>query len=331
MWFRSIWFIAIALGIVLAAAPQILWVAGAIAGKIARFRVPYAPFGWASLALVLILWASLAYGNLVGRWQLRVTELTFESADVPAAFDGYRIAQVSDLHVDTYDDNPEALDRIVDRLLSLGTDVILFTGDMQTNDMDAVSRHADALKRLHAPDGVLSVLGNHDFFIHVPKYRTVDEKCAAADALERLENSLGWKVLRNANVILRRGADSLAIAGIDNINGNQGFRTIQKGDLPKALSGAEGMFTVLMSHDPSYWKSAVLPQSDVQITLSGHTHAAQMRFFGITPSKLVFDECDGRYDNGGRMLYVNAGLGCTNPFRIACPSEITVITLKTKR
>ena len=97
------------------------------------------------------------------------------------------------------------------------------------------------------------------------------------------------------------------------------------------MAGLDGMLTILMTHDPSHWQAEVLQKSHAQITLAGHTHAAQVRLFGWSLANLSFNECDGRYDQDGRMLYVNAGIGCTAPFRIGCPSEITVITLKTRR
>ena len=184
------------------------------------------------------------------------------------------------------------------------------------------------LRRLKAKEGVVSIMGNHDFFIYSPEYRDNGERSAAADRLTRLEeDSLGWRVVRNSHIMLRRGGDSITIAGVDNTNGGEGFATIQKGDLKRATEGLKGVFTVMMTHDPSHWRAEVLPCSEAQLTLSGHTHAAQFRIFGWSLANLFFSECDGRYDEGERTLYVNAGIGCTAPFRIDCPSEITVITL----
>lgn len=419
MWWRSVIFTGILFGAFFALIPNVLWVVCALAGRIAHVRVPYAPFGWFTLGLVLVLWGALLYGRYVGMWRSEVKEVEFVSSDVPEAFSGFRIVHISDLHVDTFDLDPSALERIVDKVNALDADVILFTGDMVTGHMDAVYRHVWALSRLSAREGVMSVLGNHDFFIYDPEYHSDEERSAAADSLAAFESEvLGWKVLRNSHVLLRRGEDAMAIAGVDNINGNQGFTTIQKGDLKAALSvvhqdglhigvtgeteetsvtGGAGElflgdvsrehFTVLMSHDPSHWAAEVLPKSDVAITLSGHTHAAQVRLFGWALSGLMFREHDGRYDaeaaaghgaaakaataaagpdadmwaaaaghdaadkaatdaagldaadkakaaagaeagRSPRMLYVNAGIGCTAPFRIGCPSEITLITLK---
>ncbi|MDO4191069.1 MAG: metallophosphoesterase [Bacteroidales bacterium] len=329
MYWRYVIILAVIMGIIVALIPHIIWFITLIIGKIAGFRVHYAAFGWTALALVGIVWSLLAYGHFVGMWRSEVNEVTYASADVPKGFDDYRIVHISDLHVDTFDERPEALKAIVDRINKLDADVILFTGDMQSVGMQAVCNHASTLQQLHARDGVKSVLGNHDFFLYDLDLKSDAQRCAAADTLAQYESDhLGWHVLRNTSERLYRNGDSIAIAGVDNINGNQGFATIQKGDLKKALQGTEGLFTILLSHDPSHWRAEVLPESDVQITLSGHTHAAQIRLFGKSLAQVSFNECDGRYDHDGRMLYVNAGIGCTAPFRINCPSEITVITLK---
>lgn len=336
MWWRSVIFAGLLFGSLLAILPHIVWLITILAGKIANFRVSYPPFGYVALGLVLLLWGLLAYGSLVGLWQVEISTQQYSSREVPKTFDGYKIVHISDLHVDTYDSNPGHLEDIIQRINDIKPDLVLFTGDMVTGGMESVYLHRDALRQLYASDGVMSILGNHDFFIYDRQITSHRARLAAADSLAKFEREqLGWKVLRNSHIPICRGKDSIYIAGVDNINGGQGFRTIQMGDLKQALSGIvshhkkdnSAPFTILLSHDPSHWRGEVLPKSDVQITLSGHTHAAQIRLFGWSLASLFFDECDGRYDQDGRMLYVNAGIGCTAPVRLGCPAEITVITL----
>lgn len=337
MFWRSVIWVGIFVATFFALIPNILWCIGWCVGRLFSYRLPYAPFGWTALVLVLLIWCGLIYGCYVGRFRSEVNQLTFSSPQVPEAFDGYRIVHISDLHVDSFE-RTDDLQRVLSRVNEQQADIILFTGDMTTTGMEGIGRHEAALRSLSAEDGVVSVLGNHDFFIYDREYRTDEERCAAADRLTAYEQEiLGWRVLRNESLLLHRGADSIAIAGVDNINGNQGFSTIQKGDLRKAMRGLDGVFTVLLSHDPSHWQAEVLPDSHAQITLSGHTHAAQIRLFGHSLARLTFREHDGAYyhpspdrNDCPRLLYVNAGIGCTAPFRIACPSEITVITLRTK-
>lgn len=328
MWWRSVIWVAALFGTFAFLIPNVIWIVGWIVGRLLSYRLPYAPFGWTALSLALIVCGSLVYGHYLGRFATEVNQIEYVSKDLPKSFDGYRVVHISDLHVDSFEDTADLL-RIVEKINEQKPDLILFTGDMTTGSIDGIHQHEETLKQLHAKDGVMSVLGNHDFFIYDRQYRSNTERCAAADQLTSYERDvLGWNVLRNASITLHRGNDSIAIAGVDNINGGQGFRTIQKGDLSKAMTGLDGIFTILMTHDPSHWMAEVLPESHVQITLSGHTHAAQVRLFGWSLANLSFNECDGRYDHNGRTLYVNSGIGCTAPFRIGCPAEITVITLR---
>lgn len=330
MWWRSaIWTGAI-FGTFVWLIPNVLWMLGWIVGRLFSYRLPYSPFGWTALAFLLIVFGCVMYGHYHGRFVTDVTEVEYASTEVPAAFDGYKVVHISDMHVDSFEDTADLM-KIVQQINAQQPDVILFTGDMTTGSIDGIRQHETTLQALQAREGVVSIMGNHDFFIYDHQYRTTRERCAAADTLTSYEREvLGWTVLRNQSLMLHQGTDSIAVAGVDNINGGQGFKTIQKGDLGKAMTGLDGIFTIVMTHDPSHWRAEVLPQSHAQITLSGHTHAAQARIFGWSLARLSFDECDGRYDHDGRMLYVNAGIGCTAPFRIGCPAEITVITLRRK-
>lgn len=328
MWWRSVIWTGVLFGTFAWLVPNVLWLLSWLIGKLFTYRVPYAPFGWTALSILLLIWGCLFYGHYLGRFSIEVNQVEYASHDVPKAFDGYKVIHISDLHVDSFE-NTADLQKFIDKVNAQNADIILFTGDMTTGSMEGIKLHEKALKSLKAKEGVLSVLGNHDFFIYDQEYRNDKERCAAADRLTQYEREvLGWRVLRNESFQIRKENDSIAVAGVDNINGGQGFRTIQKGDLGKAMTGLEGIFTLLMTHDPSHWQAEVLPKSHAQIILSGHTHAAQVRLFGWSFAKLSFNECDGRYDQDGRMLYVNAGTGCTAPFRIGCPSEITVITLR---
>lgn len=330
MWWRSVICTGAIFGTLVWLIPNVLWLLGWIAGRVFSYRLPYAPFGWTALAFLLTVLGCVMYGHYHGRFVTEVNRVEYAGKDVPEAFDGYKIVHISDLHVDSFEDAAE-LKKILDKVNEQQADVILFTGDMTTGSMEGIRQHEATLKAMQAREGVVSVMGNHDFFIYDPQYRTTRERCAAADTLTSYEREvLGWTVLRNQSLMLHRDGDSIAVAGVDNINGGQGFKTIQKGDLGKAMTGLDGIFTIVMTHDPSHWRAEVLPQSHAQITLSGHTHAAQARLLGWSLANLSFNECDGRYDHDNRMLYVNAGIGCTAPFRIGCPAEVTVITLHHK-
>lgn len=319
------------LTVVFALLPHIVWLVMWIASKLFRFSVNYAPYGWTAIGLVALVWALLAYGFYVGRWKVQTTEWTYENSDIPASFDGMRIVHISDLHLSTFEDNPRKLEKFVELINATNPDLICFTGDLVSIQMEELLPHINTLRKLKAHYGVCSVLGNHDFFLYSSQYRTDRQKVAAVDNLAELQRTkLGWHLLRNESFVIARGTDTLTIVGVDNSNcSNQGFKTINRGDLPKAMQGTSG-FRILLSHDPSHWTAEVIPDTDIPLTLSGHTHGAQIRLFGWTPASWVFNETCGRYDNGNQTLYVNIGLGCTAPVRLGANPEITVMTLKRK-
>ncbi len=315
-------------GLILALIPHILWLFGWIGCKIAGVNLPYSYFGIAALIIVILFWSTLAYGYFRGRWKVESVALEYTHKDIPEAFDGFRIVHISDLHLSTFDDAPERLNSFVEEINRHCPDLVCFTGDMVTVGRAEAEPYTDILNKIHAKNGVLSVLGNHDFMIYRFKQAEEREK-AVEDLAEYQENILGWNLLRNDSAVIEsEDGSKITFLGVDNANfGNQGFPTIHKGDLKKAMEGTDG-FRILLTHDPSHWSAEVLPDTDIPLTLSGHTHSAQIKIFGWTPAKWSFNEIAGRYDNGDQTLYINVGLGCTAPFRLGVNPEVTVITLK---
>lgn len=316
----------VALTIVLVLVPHVIWLLFWIACRCVGYSLPYASCGWTALVLVLLAWSVLMYGFYIGRWRLQTTEMEYENAAILDSLDGFRIVHISDFHLSTFEDNPHQLERFVDAINAQNPDLICFTGDLVSLSLDELTPHIETLRRLHAPHGVCSVLGNHDFFLYSRQYVTDKQKEDAVAELSRIQREeLGWHLLRNESY---KVADGLTILGVDNSNcTNQGFHTIHRGELQKAMAGTDG-FRILLTHDPSHWTGEVLPQTDIPLTLCGHTHAAQIRIFGWTPASWTFIETAGRYDHDGQTLYINIGLGCTAPVRIGANPEITVITLK---
>ena len=158
------------------------------------------------------------------------------------------------------------------------------------------------------------------------RWNTKAEQQTNLDSLLAKEARMGWQVLNNEHTIIHRGHDSIALVGVEN-SGNPPFPNY--GDLPKALKGTDGIFKVLLSHDPTHWRREVLPESDVQLMLSGHTHEMQFSIFGFSPAKFVYPEHNGLYREGNQALFVNVGLGYLMfPMRLGAWPEITVITLK---
>ena len=284
-------------------------------------------FLWGCISL-LIPPVAIAYGTLIERNLFRVKKVEIMCEGLPASFDGYRIAHISDIHARSFEGREKRLQKAVDRINSLEADMVAFTGDLISMNPGELEGMNSILEGLKAKDGVFSVLGNHDY----SEYRRWDSQQAKREALEELkrrEGEMGWRLLINENEAIVRGEDKLSVIGVENISGNRSFRTY--GNLQKALKGADGEYKILLSHDPTHWRAEVVGKSDIDLTLSGHTHAMQISLLGWSPASLMYDEYRGLYNEGKQHLYVNVGLGQTAVnARFGAAPEITLITLKHK-
>lgn len=304
--------------------PKLTFVLCSLAGRLAR-RVLKLRRNWGNyvgLVLVLAELYILFHGTMVGTDRLNVRQVTIEFDDLPTAFDGYRIAQFTDVHLGSMKD--ELMLRAVTAIDDMRPDLIVFTGDIQNMRPEELPRFAQTLKRLKAKDGVMSVLGNHDYSRYV---NVSPEEALRNERMTRdFETSVGWQLLLNDNRIVRRGADSIVIAGGEN-DGRPPFPA--KADLKKAMRGIHAKsFVVMLQHDPSAWRRHILPLTNAQLTLSGHTHGGQISLFGLRPTELVGKEDDGLYVEGKRKLFVSTGLGGFVPFRFYMNPEVVEITLK---
>lgn len=303
--------------------PKFSFVLCSLAGRLAR-RMLKLRRNWGNyvgLVLVLAELYILFHGTMVGTDRLNVRQVTIEFDDLPKAFDGYRIAQFTDVHLGSMKD--ELMLRAVTAIDDMRPDLIVFTGDIQNMGPDELPRFAQTLKRLKAKDGVMSVLGNHDYsrYVNLPP----DEALRNERMTRDFETSVGWQLLLNDNRIVRRGSDSIVIAGGEN-DGRPPFPA--KADLKKAMRGIHAKsFVVMLQHDPSAWRRHILPLTNAQLTLSGHTHGGQISLFGLRPTELVGKEDDGLYVEGKRKLFVSTGLGGFVPFRFYMNPEVVEITL----
>ncbi len=286
----------------------------------------------ASTLLFLVMGTGLLFGP---DW-FRVRQADFASSDLPVAFDGYRIVQISDMHLTSFHGRSDDLRHLVRLIEEQHPDMIVFTGDLVSTDVDEMNGFDGILSGLHAPDGVYSIMGNHDYLTYA-RYLTPKEQAAHRKELMQRQRAMGWDLLLNEHRIIRRGADSIAIIGVEN-DGKPPFP--ERGDLQKALHPLPGykpvkdehrMFKVLLSHDPSHWRRKVLPETDIQLTLSGHTHGMQFILFGWSPAQHFYPEWKHMYSENGRALYVSLGIGeALIPFRFGAWPEINVITLHRK-
>ena len=282
-----------------------------------------------SLALSIATFCYILFGAIVGKHYYHVKEVAFYSKDLPEVFDGYRILQISDIHSGSWNNNVAEMKRAIELCNAQQADVAFFTGDLVNSLEEEVTIFDEVLSSLKAKDGVYAVLGNHDYGTYA-KWRNKAEQIANIEKLIRHERRLGWDILINEHRVIRRGKDSLVIVGVEN-SGKPPFPN--RGNLPKALAGtSQESFKVLLSHDPTHWRRKVLPETNIQLMLAGHTHDKQMSLFGFSPAVFIYPEHRGLYEKDDRGLYVNIGLGYVLfPMRIGAWPEITVITLKKQR
>ena len=276
-------------------------------------------------ASALFVMGYILYGAFFGTENFQIRETTILSKDLPKGFENYRIVQISDIHCGSWAGNTQALPKAVNLINAQEPDLIVFTGDLVNNIATELDEFMPVLSQLKAKDGVYSVLGNHDYAMYIP-WESPEKKEENLLALKQKQADMNWMLLNNRHVKLYQNGDSLALIGVENC-GRPPFPNYAQ--LPEAMEGTEGMFKILLSHDPSSWRREVLPETDIQLTLSGHTHAMQTKIFGFSPAVWVYPEYEGLYTEGGQMLYVNIGLGhLMYPLRLGAWPEITLLTLK---
>ena len=281
----------------------------------------------AGVAVFAIMW----WGALIERFNIDVNEVEIVRTDVPEGFDGYRIVQISDLHTGTYGDDTTFVSTLVDRINALAPDLIVFTGDIVNSRSNEINPHIAPLSRLRARDGVYSIMGNHDYGDYA-SWTSKDEKDKSVRYLKQVQSDMGWHMLNNETEMLHNGTDSLALIGVENI-GDAPFPIY--GSLLKAYPSLnDSVFKVLLTHNPAHWTDSISGHDiNVPLTLSGHTHAMQMKVAGHSPAVYRYKTWGGLYaDNDStHLLYVNIGAGTVGfPARIGATPEITVLTLRKK-
>ena len=277
------------------------------------------------LAIALFSMAFLIFGATEGKQHFQVKEVDIVSKDVPEGFEDYRIVQIADIHAGSWGENTDAMQKAVSIINKLHPDLIVFTGDLVNNLACELDAFIPVFSQLKAKDGIYSVLGNHDYSTYI-QWENPNEQEAQLDSLKAKQAQMGWTLLNNTHIKLYQQNDSIALIGVEN-SGRPPFPDRAK--LTEAMKGTEGMFQILLSHDPSHWKREVLPQTNIHLMLAGHTHAMQTKILGFTPAQFVYPENEGLYQEGEQMLYVNIGLGhLLYPMRLGAWPEITLLTLK---
>jgi predicted MPP superfamily phosphohydrolase len=283
----------------------------------------------AGLAVSTFFFIAILWGLMFGRFNYQLENVTVQFDNLPAHLNGVRIAQISDIHLGSMYGKRKQVQKAVDMVNSLNPDLVLFTGDLVNSFTEEAHGWEDLFAGISSHYGKYSVLGNHDYGEYW-EWNSEDEMHNNMIMLLNVHHDMGFHLLRNEWDTIRINGGLLAIAGVETW-GQIPFK--QYGDLNKALKNIpEGVFTILLSHDPTHWDAQVAGKTNIPLTLSGHTHGAQ---FGIklgkykwSPAKYIFKEWNGLYRQGEQALYVNRGLGFIGfPGRIGMRPEITLITL----
>lgn len=326
----------IVLGVIMLGEDVFRVIGGLIRAFLGNSEQPFLPdrrkfVSQAALGIAAIPFLSLLYGMTKGKYNFQVRKETIFFPDLPENFDGLTITHISDIHSGSFD-NSDEIEYAIDLINEQGSDMVLFTGDIVNTHATEMHPWIETFKRIENPAlGKYSVLGNHDYGEYV-SWPSQKEKQENFEAIKDLHRQIDFKLLLNENVKLTRGGQEIALVGVE----NWGHNFKKAGDLAKAANGlAPEDFKILLTHDPSHWEYEVKNhENNYHLTLSGHTHGLQ---FGIeiagfikwSPVQYVYKQWAGLYENLGRYVYVNRGLGFhAYPGRVGIWPEITVLELK---
>jgi uncharacterized protein len=269
-------------------------------------------------------------GVLAGAYNYQVRRNTIYLPNLPGAFDGIRIGQLSDIHSGSFFNRSGAKEGI-ELFMAEKPDIIFFTGDLVNHEAREMNKFVNVFDKLKAPLGVYSVLGNHDYGEY-RRWSSAEEKQENVRKLISIQKEMGWDLLVNENRTLKVDGENIAVIGVENW-GMGGFQ--KYGDLAKAHHGTQDVpVKLLLSHDPSHWDAQVRPKfPDIDVTFSGHTHGLQ---FGVelgdfkwSPSQYIYEQWAGLYEKNGQYVYVNRGFGFIGyPGRIGIWPELTIVELR---
>ena len=283
-----------------------------------------------SLGLAAIPFVSFIYGIVQGKYNYKVLKYQLTFKDLPEAFDGFTITQISDIHSGSFT-NKEKIQYGVDLINEQKSDIILFTGDIVNNKADEMDNWIAVFDKLEAKEGKYSILGNHDYGDYMD-WDNPQDKIDNFQKVKDIHKNIGFDLLLDEHRYIEKDGQKIALLGVE--NWGKGFN--KAGDLQRAAAGIQKEdFKILMSHDPSHWEYKVKQDPfNYQLTLSGHTHGLQMGieipgWFKWSPSKYAYKQWAGLYKEAGRVINVNRGFGYhAFPGRVGIWPEITVIELK---
>jgi predicted MPP superfamily phosphohydrolase len=280
-----------------------------------------------------IPFTGLMYGVVKSAFDYNVIRVKLKSPNLPDAFNGFKIVQISDIHTGSFI-SPSPLRDAIKMINEQNPDVVFFTGDLVNELASEALPFIDEFKQISAKQGIYSILGNHDYGDYF--YQKEDRVGRANNKAQMIDihHQMGWDLLLNENRVIEKNGQKIAVIGVENWGHNARFQ--KYGDLTIAKQKAEESdFKILLSHDPSHWSAQVRKEHrDIDLTLSGHTHGFQMGieipgYIKWSPSQYLYDEWAGLYQKNGQWIYVNRGLGFLGyPGRLGILPEITVIELE---
>lgn len=284
----------------------------------------------AALVAATVPFGAFTYGIISGAHDYRIKRLTVSLPNLPKAFDGISIGQLSDIHSGSFF-NKTAVKGGVEMLVKEKPDVVFFTGDLVNNETSEVKDYIEVFNKVKAPLGVFSVTGNHDYGDY-HNWESAHAKAQNFQDLIRAHRELGFDLLQNEHRWLEVDGEKIAIIGNENWGAG---RFTKYGKLDQAYRGSEeAPVKLLLSHDPSHWDAQVRQHyKDIDMMFAGHTHGFQ---FGVevggfkwSPSQYIYKQWAGLYKEDDQYLYVNRGFGYLGyPGRVGIPPEITIVTLK---
>ncbi len=270
---------------------------------------------------------AMSWGILSGAHDYKLRNIKLKLPNLPKKFEGLKIAQISDIHSGSFF-NKTAVKGGVEMLLNAQPDVVFFTGDLVNNEAKEFQDYFNVFKKIKAPLGVYSTLGNHDYGDYVP-WPTEKAKIQNLEDLKEAHRLMNWQLLMDEHKKITVDGESIGILGIQ----NWGVGFAQHGNLAKAMTNTEDLpIKLLLSHDPSHWRAQVLNQTDIDASFAGHTHGMQ---YGVeigdikwSPAQLRYKEWAGLYEENNQKLYVNRGYGYLGyPGRVGILPEITIFEL----
>jgi len=310
--------------------PKLLWIVGNFVKQKTQLKKSIVNNVIYTLTALYLL--VLFYGTFITTNRIKITQVEITFKNLPASFDNYTVVQISDVHLGSRPSDKKFYENIIDEINRQKPDIVVFTGDMVNNFASEMVGFDTVFLRIKAKNGKFAVLGNHDY----GDYTVWNSSQAKSENLQQIKKSFtnfGFRLLNNESIILKNGLDSIGLVGVENYSKKQ---HLSYSDLNKATQNIDNKsFKILLSHNPEHWEREILPQTNIDLTLSGHTHAAQM---GVqlngkvySPAVFLYKQYNGLYEKENQKIYVSRGIGYIGlPLLIGLNPEITVIKLKRK-